>query len=50
MATKPDDHAGSGIDKPDPKSLLEKLGDGVKAVMPRKPEPEQPNPKPATPE
>ena len=38
MASKPDDHAGSGIDKPDPKSLMEKLGDGVKAVLPKKPD------------
>lgn len=38
MATKPDDNVGSGIDKPDPKSLLEKLGDRVKAVMPEKPD------------
>lgn len=36
MAHKPDDHAGSGLDKPDPKSLLEKVGDGLKAVLPKK--------------
>lgn len=38
--TNHDDHAGSGIDKPDPKTLMEKLGDGVKAVLPKKPAPE----------
>ena len=35
MANKPDENVGSGIDKPDPKGLLERLGDGVKAVMPK---------------
>jgi hypothetical protein len=39
--TKPDDHAGSGVDKPDPKTLLERLGDSVKSVLPKKPEPGQ---------
>ncbi len=29
---KNDDHAGSGIDKPVPKGLVEKLTDKVKAV------------------
>lgn len=29
---KQDDHAGSGIDKPDPKGLVEKVVDKVKAV------------------
>ncbi len=27
-------HAGSGLDKPDPKTLKEKIADGVKAVLP----------------
>jgi hypothetical protein len=35
MASKPDDHAGSGLDKPDPKTLLEKAKDGIKAVLPK---------------
>ena len=29
---KKDDHAGSGIDKPDPKGIVEKVVDKVKAV------------------
>ncbi len=46
--TKHDEHhAGSGLDKPDPKTLLEKLGDGVKAVLPKKPEPAPPIPQSA---
>lgn len=39
MANKPDDHAGSGVDKPDPKTLREKIGDGLKKIMPDKPAP-----------
>ena len=35
MAKTHEDHAGSGLDKPDPKTLLEKLGDGVKSVLPQ---------------
>ena len=35
MAKQPDDHAGSGLDKPDPKTLLEKAKDGIKAVLPK---------------
>lgn len=35
MAKTPDDHAGSGLDKPDPKTLLEKAKDGLKAVLPK---------------
>jgi len=35
MAKTPDEHAGSGLDKPDPKSLLEKARDGLKAVLPK---------------
>jgi len=38
--TKSKDHAGSGIDQPDPKSLLERIGDGVKSALPKKPKPE----------
>ncbi len=34
---KPDDHAGSGIDKPDPKSIKEKVSDVVKAIVPAPP-------------
>ena len=33
MTANPEEHAGSGIDKPDPKSLLEKVGDGLKSVL-----------------
>jgi hypothetical protein len=33
MAKPSEDHAGSGLDKADPKSLLEKLGDTVKTVL-----------------
>ena len=29
---KPDEHAGSGIDKPAPKSIVEKVVDKVKAA------------------
>ena len=35
MAKTPDDRAGSGLDKPDPKTLQEKLGDAVKSVLPK---------------
>lgn len=35
MAKTQDEHAGSGLDKPDPKGLLEKLGDTVKSVLPK---------------
>lgn len=35
LAKTPDDHAGSGLDKPDPKTLLEKAKDGLKAVLPK---------------
>jgi hypothetical protein len=35
MAHKSDDHAGSGLDKSDPKSILEKVGDSLKAVLPK---------------
>jgi hypothetical protein len=40
--SNPNDHAGSGIDQAHPKSLLEKLGDGAKSVLPKKPEPQPP--------
>jgi hypothetical protein len=33
MANKRDHHAGSGIDKPDPKGLLENVGEGLKLVL-----------------
>jgi hypothetical protein len=36
MAKATDQHAGSGIDKPDPKTLLEKVGDGLKSILPSK--------------
>ena len=35
MAKTSDEHAGSGLDKPDPKTLLEKAKDGLKAVLPK---------------
>ena len=38
---KETDHAGSGLDKPPPKTIAEKIGDAVKSIMP-KPEPSQP--------
>jgi hypothetical protein len=31
-----DQHAGSGLDKPDPKTLTEKIADTVKAALPAK--------------
>ena len=37
--SKPNDHAGSGVDQPDPKGLLEKFSDGVKSILSKKPEP-----------
>jgi hypothetical protein len=40
--TKPDDHAGSGIDKPDAKGLLEKFSEGVKSILEKKPAPTPP--------
>lgn len=35
MAKDKDDHAGSGLDKSDPKSLLEKAKDGLKSILPQ---------------
>jgi len=32
FSKKPDDHVGSGLDKPDPKSLVEKVIETVKTV------------------
>lgn len=34
---KKDEHAGSGIDKPDPKGIVEKVVDTVKSVATPKP-------------
>lgn len=34
--SKTDDHAGSGLDKPEPKSLIDKVGDGLKKMVPSK--------------
>lgn len=36
---KKDDHAGSGIDKPEPKSIVEKLADTLRSVTTPKPAP-----------
>jgi hypothetical protein len=33
MTTNPEEHAGSDIDKPNPKNLLEKVADGLKSVL-----------------
>jgi len=38
--TNSNDHAGSGIDQPDAKGLLEKFNEGVKSILSKKPEPE----------
>lgn len=43
---KKDEHAGSGIDKPDPKGIVGKLVDTVKSVAPK---PATPPKSPATP-
>lgn len=40
MAKETEPHPGSGIDKPDPKTMLEKVGDSLKSVVPKKPAPE----------
>ena len=42
MAKKPQDHAGSGIDKPDPKTLVEKIGDRLGKIVPEKPPQQDP--------
>jgi hypothetical protein len=39
---KKDDHAGSGIDKPDPKGIVEKVVETVKSVAAPKPPPKSP--------
>jgi hypothetical protein len=44
MKTSSKEHAGSGIDKPDPKTLVEKLHDGLKTVMPKIKSKEAPKP------
>lgn len=44
---KKDEHAGSGIDKPDPKGIVEKVVDTVKSVA--APKPAGPPKSPATP-
>lgn len=36
MADKSDEHAGSGLDKPDPKTLVQKVKDGVRSILPDK--------------
>jgi hypothetical protein len=36
--SKDSDHPGSGLDKPEPKTVLEKLSDGVRSVLPKKPD------------
>ena len=38
---KTDDHSGSGLDKPERKTLIEKVGDGLKKIVP------SPSPRPA---
>lgn len=45
---KKDEHAGSGIDKPDPKGIVEKVVETVKSVAAPAPKPAEP-PKPVTP-
>jgi hypothetical protein len=39
--TRPDDNAGSGLDKPEPRTLVEKMGDRLKKIVP------SPSPRPA---
>ena len=39
---KKDEHAGSGIDKPDPKGVVAKVVDTVKSVTAPKPAPKSP--------
>lgn len=46
---KKDEHAGSGIDKPDPKGIVEKVVDTVKSVAAPAPKPAEPPKSPATP-
>jgi len=46
---KTDEHAGSGLDKPQPKGLVEKVVDKVKAVSQPEPEPVMPPKGPAAP-
>ena len=49
MGKQAEDHVGSGLDKPDPKTLMEKVTDGLKKVVPSKPAPDQkPETGPAT--
>jgi hypothetical protein len=49
MAKQLEDHAGSGLDNPDPKILIEKVTDGLKKIVPSKPAPDQkPESVPAT--
>jgi hypothetical protein len=42
LVTNAKDNAGSGIDQPEPRNLLERIGDGVKSVIPKKSEPKLP--------
>lgn len=44
---KKDDHAGSGIDKPEPKGIVEKVVETVKSVT--TPKPAAPPKRPVTP-
>lgn len=37
MAEKLQHQAGSGIDRPEPQPILEKVGDGLKATLPKAP-------------
>lgn len=39
---KNDDHAGSGLDKPEPKGLLARIADWVKGAPPSKTNPGKP--------
>jgi hypothetical protein len=46
MTTKSEDHAGSGVDQPDPKTLKEKIGDTRKVILPKS-DVRNPRPNPA---
>jgi hypothetical protein len=36
MVKKPEEHAGSGLDKPSAKTLTEKIGDGFRKIVPER--------------
>jgi hypothetical protein len=49
MSKQPENHAGSGLDRPAPKTLVEKVTEGLKKIVPDNPTPAQkPETGPAT--